>query len=169
MPFLPLSFQLHMFVRSNKYVVACIWCWMFVCMYVLACMLCLIWGCDALVLRRQEALVAPSWALSSLTTKECCRGHSAFLWDAPHATHTWRVYSTVKKTQTKHRCRSFVCMRCTESLHVWRECKHRGSISVDCIYYCDMLAYWMPRTSLRVLGSSGWVLLRSHGAHDGDD
>lgn len=71
-----LSFQLQMFVRASKYLIACVCSRMFVCMYMLAC---LIWGCDALVLRRQEALVAPSWALSSLTMKECCRGHSAFL------------------------------------------------------------------------------------------
>lgn len=52
-------------------------------------------GCDALVCRRQEALVAPSWACSSLTMEECCRGHreNAFLMDTPnslrsHANHT---------------------------------------------------------------------------------
>lgn len=133
-----------MSVSTYKYLIACICSWLFVCMYVLAC---LIWGCDALVLRRQEALVAPSWALCSLTMKECCRGHSAFLWDAPHATHTWTVYRTVKKTQTKHRCRGFcVCMRFTDSSHMWRECKHRGSsLSVGCMDCCDMWVSWMPR------------------------
>lgn len=70
-----------------------------------ACMLCSIWGCDALVLRRQEALVAPSWARSCLTIEECCRGRthththtaSAFLSDAPHAT---RAVTNICSTNT---------------------------------------------------------------------
>ena len=41
----------------------------------------------------------------------------------------------------------------TESLRVWRECKYRGSIFVDCIYCCDMRVSWRPGASLRGLGS----------------
>lgn len=109
--FYPQSFQLHVCESvHDKYAMACICSRMFVCIYVLACMLCLIWGCDALVLRRQEALVAPSWARSCLTMEECWRGHraSAFLSDAPHATHTlMKSYKHLqrchkKKTKTKH-------------------------------------------------------------------
>lgn len=83
---------------------ACICSWMSVYMYVLACMFCLIWGCDTLVLRRQEALVAPSRARSCLTIEECCRGHraSAFLRDAPHATRThMKCYKHLQHHQKK--------------------------------------------------------------------
>ena len=145
---------------------------MFVCMYALACMLCLIWGCDALVLRRQEALAAPSWARSCLTIEECCRGHtaSAFLSVAPHATHAHmkvtNIYSAVKKNTNKTRLQAVLCacvfllfffyrkLACV-CVCVQRGCKYRGSISVDCIYCCDMLVFWRPRASLRGLGSSG--------------
>lgn len=85
--------------------------------YVLACMLCLIWGCDALALRRQEALVAPLWARSCLTIEECWRrrGTSSFLLDAPHATaytherlQTFTVQSKENK-QTRHRQKACMC------------------------------------------------------------
>lgn len=67
----------------NKYLMACICSQKCVCMYVLACMLCLIQGCDALETR------GPCGPWSFLTMEECCRGHRAseFLLDAPHATH----------------------------------------------------------------------------------
>ncbi len=77
-------------------------------MYVLACMLCLIWGCDALVLRRQEALVGPLMGIELSHHRGMLQG--TFLLDAPHATHSHthtlkvtNIYSAVKKkTQTKH-------------------------------------------------------------------
>lgn len=98
--------------------VACICSLMFVCMYALACFLCLIWACDAL-----EALVAPSRSCRCLSMEECCEGHNAIL-NASHATHTREVtniYTTVKNTQTRHYCWSFVSIRFTKSSHVWRE------------------------------------------------
>lgn len=87
-----------------------------------ACMLCSIWGCDALALRRQEALVAPSWARSCLTIEECCRGRthththtaSAFLSDAPHAT---REVCNICSTNT---CEHFGA-HAQKSLRVWAE------------------------------------------------
>lgn len=140
----------------NKYVTACICSRIFLRMYVLACMLCLIWGCDALVLRRREDLVAPSWTQSCLTMEECCRGHraSAFLLDAPHASHAHtKSYKHLQRCQKKHKqrpsCSRLVCMHFTESLRVWRECKHRGSISVDCIYCCDNRVSWRPLAFLK--------------------
>lgn len=135
---------------------ACICSRMFVCIYVLACMLCLIWGCDALVLRRQEALVAPSWAWSCLTMEECWRGHraSAFLSDAPHATHTlMKSYKHLqrchKKTKTKRPPTPTPGARracVSQAAHVWGEREHiyRCCISVDCIHCCDMQVSWRP-------------------------
>ena len=60
--------------------------------------------------------------------------------------------SSYKHLQHKHlrafwRRKARVCER--------RECKYRGSISVDCIHCCDMRVSWRPRASLRGLGSSG--------------
>lgn len=147
---------------------ACICSWMFVCMYVLACMLCLIWGCDALVLRRQEALVAPSWAQSCLTMEECWRGcrASAFFLDAPHATHplmkSYKRLQRCQKNTNKTRALVFgvafflfVFFFQTESLRVWRECTCRCSISVDTAVTCKfpggpkpLWGAWGPRAKL---------------------
>lgn len=93
--------------------------------------------------------------------EECCRGHraSAFLLDAPHATHAhMKKLQTFTALSKKHKQNVVACVWCvcvffTESSRVWRECKYRGSIFVDCIYCCDMRVSWRPRASLRGLGS----------------
>lgn len=117
---------------------------MFVCMYVLACMLCLIWGCDALVLRRQEALVGPLMGIELSHHRGMLQG--TFLLDAPHATHSHthtrkvtNIYSAVKKNHKQNTGRRhLVHVRFTQSSRVWRECKYRGRITADCIYCCDV-------------------------------
>lgn len=79
----------------NKYAMACICSRTLVCMYALACMLCLIWGCAALVIRRQEALVAPSWARSCLTIEECCWVHSECI-PLRYSTRNSRIHTHIR-------------------------------------------------------------------------
>ncbi len=130
-------------------------------MYVLACMLCLIWGCDALVLRRQEALVGPLMGIELSHHRGMLQG--TFLLDAPHATHSHthtrkvtNIYSAVKKKNTN---KTLVAGTwCTCVLHKARvsgENANTEAASPLTVYTAVTWVSWRPRASLRGLGSSG--------------
>lgn len=79
---------------------------------VLRCLLRLISGCDALVLGRQEALLAPH--RHAANHRGMLRG--TFLWDASHTSHTHeklKTFTVLTKEQT--------FWRFTHSLRAWRE------------------------------------------------